>query len=193
MLASGEKKNGGVGASQANSLLQKLVSDQKKEVKEILKDKKKYKKYIETVEQVTSNRFDEFSAKEVLVNAMSDGVIDGEEARQLKDIKKNLEAQRWNNKDDVITNTFKYLKSWFSDNNPDDEDLAEAFRKMTREGIGSGDPKAFADEIIENEKVKLNPEYAHYQIGQMLALPTGNYKVVGFHPDGMPDMELIGQ
>lgn len=48
-----------------------------------------------------------------------------------------------------------------------------------------------AQQIQQEQVIATNPNRVRYQVGQILSLPQGTFKVVGFYPDGEPDVVRV--
>lgn len=84
------------------------------------------------------------------------------------------------------------LKFWVEGLNPEEKDQMKeklGNELMNRVSKGENDIKA-ANDIIEEETKKFNPNRATYEIGQIVNTPQGDAKVVGFDTDGEPLVEL---
>lgn len=68
-------------------------------------------------------------------------------------------------------------------------DMIKEYSSRLEEGQ---DPEEARDKVIENQQKRSNPKRDAYKIGDIIPTPVGNVKVVGFHPDGEPDVEILG-
>ena len=186
------KEDGGIGSKTAKTIISQLERRQKAEVKDISEDNKTAKKYVELIDRMITDPSDKFNAKKVLTDSMADGVIQKEEAQKMSEINATLNDLKWNKKGDPLTNSVKKIKSWFGDNNPSDEQLATSLRKLINDDQSETDPQAVSDTIIDDVKASNNPDFKKYKVNDVEVLSNGrSVKVVGFFPNGDPDVEFI--
>jgi hypothetical protein len=176
-------EKGGIGAKAAITLQNKLIKAQDVEIKDITASNEDAKSYVDLVSALISDKVDSFSAKQILVDAVSDGIIDKNETKKLGDIRKNLEAQKWNANSDWFIKPIKWIQSFHKDNNTSDVELAISLRKMLAADDKKEDVWKSANNIVMDARVKINPALSTLpESGQIMVDKYGNKAKV--YPDG---------
>lgn len=155
MSAASPQEKGGIGASKANTLINKLISAQKAKVKDISKDDEAATEYIALVDSMLNNRIDQFEAKQLLVDAKANG-MPKEDVEKLRKVKSLLSDMKWNTEHAVWNNSMDTLMSWFGkERSPDNKALAVAIKTLIS---SDKNPEEVTQEIIRNDYNSKNPD-----------------------------------
>lgn len=189
---------GGIGPKKAEGLKTKLIKAQKTELKDIASNDGAAEDYVNLVGKMITNDVDNYNAKQVLVDAKADGIIDKDEAARLKQIKKVLTDMKWNANSGFFESAVRGVKGWFGAHNPDNKQLGVALKKL----ITNTDPANLSEEgvllnkdkIITDQKNKMHPERSVYKQGEIITNPYGvSFIVDGEFPDGRPRLKRVSK
>lgn len=180
---------GGIGSKKAEQYARKLEVKQNRELTQLKKNFPNSKKYVKLVEKMIDDRADSFEFKQFLVDVFSDGVVDKEESKKLKELKAGLRDLKENRKGDWFKNSANGLLFW-ARNKPDA--VIEASLKSLIHGtddlnnITQEQMEETTKGIIREQQGKINPNRNKYDMDQVITTPSGSYKVVGYDDDGEP-------
>lgn len=188
-------KKGGIGGKKANEYIGALKSRQEEILKPVSKADSDVEKYVDTVSAYIADDVTEFGAKKLLIDLYSDGLSD-EDRDLLLDIRKGLSEKRWDVTSSAFIDNIDTIKEWFFFENPERTDrLVNAMKKIMQydRNIDKSPEQLqeFSEELIKHEQVKMNPNRAKYEIDKVYTVNGISFKVLGFFPDGEPDVEVL--
>ena len=130
-------EEGGIGSKRAKVIVDKIKSQQKSKLKNALAlidgsgiSEKEAITYIDLVDKLLSKDTDNFNAKQLLVDALADGVVDSEEGKNINKIKGLLADVNFNNTRGWWINRLKGLKSLFNKENLSNQELMAEIKFM---------------------------------------------------------------
>ncbi|MCK5617509.1 hypothetical protein KAR91_87405 [Candidatus Pacearchaeota archaeon] len=197
---------GGVGDKVANTYLRKLQATQKAELNEIANFKtvqhKEDKEYSNLVDKLIDDDTDNFTMKQVLTDAYIDGSLTKAEKQKLNKIRtllKDVDLNKnptWNPFKAIFRDSKKQINALLDRSKFEDKNITDALRRLIDYDINMDkDDKEMefaTNEIIKEEQRKVNPpDWAQYKKDDIIDTQRGPGKVIGFYPDGEPNVELL--
>jgi hypothetical protein len=182
-------EQGGVGGRTAVDLKNKIIKAQNVEIKDITRDDSAAESYIQLIDDMVKDDITKFDLKAKMVDYYSDGIISGDEAKQMSNTKKILEDMRFNKTGGVFNNSIKTIKSWFGANNPDDKALATALKKFVSSGAADkneAEQAAVVQAVVKQAQVDKNPK-----LGLLPDLPNQTIRDDGTLENNMPGMRNL--
>lgn len=181
-------EKGGIGGKAAVDLKNKLIKAQNTELKDITTDDSAAEKYVTLVNEMVKDDITNFDLKELMIDYHSDGIITGEEANKMAEIKKVMQDMKWNKSSGMFVNSVKAIKSWFGANNPDDKALGSALRKLVNSGVSQSEEQMnkTTQDIIRQEQISVNPK-----LGLLPDLPNQTIREDGTVNTNMPGLRNL--
>lgn len=123
------KEKGGIGADRAKKMLRELTTDQAKLIDGFREDNEAADKYVTAAEEIFKGQ-DEYKAKQILVDAMSDGFMSRQEAQKINRLTGIMKKQK-NTRENSIWTQIPIIKNWNVANETDNKEMANAISNYT--------------------------------------------------------------
>lgn len=144
-------EQGGLKPTEIETLKKGLYVSRDKQINTLKKENSQAEKYIDIVNKFSDNTADSFKAKDMIIKAYSDGVLDKSEANELNKLKSLLKDAAWNKKDNLFVQSVNGIKSFFGSKNEDTPKISMAIHNLVNR-VNDGEHPAQAIINIKNQE-----------------------------------------
>lgn len=124
------REEGGIGAISARKLFNDLSGMQARKLTSIADSSDKAQKYVDLINRTLLNPQDQYKARQILVDAYADDVVDSSEAKKINKLYDLVSKQKFT-RDHPMLNQIPIINSWFGNNETRKTELATSLSNYT--------------------------------------------------------------